>query len=132
MIVTAARKDVVVVDVGSSVQRWSVLEPRGTTPEAERIDELLSNGAVRIERIESHGHRAPSDPTGWFDQDEDEWVIVLTGAGRLQIEGVAEAIELRAGDAVRLPAHTRHQVAWTDPEQPTVWIAVFSRPHPER
>lgn len=105
---------------------------RGTDPQVERVDELLASHGLRIERIESQGHRTPSDPNAWFDQDEDEWVMVLTGSGRLLIDGEAEELALGSGDAVWLPAHTRHRVTWTDPDQPTVWIAVFSRPHPER
>lgn len=115
-----------------AVRRWSLAPPRGTTPQAERVDQLLATDGLRIERIESQGHRAPVDPEGWFDQDEDEWVMVLTGSGRLLIEGEAEQITLESGDAVWLPAHTRHRVTWTDPDQPTVWVAVFSRRHPER
>ena len=104
----------------------------GADPQVERVDELLASHGLRIERIESQGHRTPSDPNAWFDQDEDEWVMVLTGSGRLLIDGEAEELALGSGDAVWLPAHTRHRVTWTDPDQPTVWIAVFSRPRPER
>ena len=28
------------------------------------------------------------------------------------------------GDYVHIPAHRRHRVAWTDPAQATVWLAV--------
>jgi len=31
---------------------------------------------------------------------------------------------LRPGDWVAIPAHARHRVAWTDPDQPTVWLAL--------
>lgn len=116
----------------AQVRRWSLMAPRGTQPSTERIDELIATNAVRIERIESHGHTAPADPGTWFDQAEDEWVMVLTGAGRVLIDGEAEEIEMGSGDAVWLPAHTRHRVTWTDPHQPTVWIAMFSRPRQER
>jgi len=30
----------------------------------------------------------------------------------------------RPGDHVFLPAHKRHRVTWTDPDRPTVWLAV--------
>ena len=32
---------------------------------------------------------------------------------------------LGPGDWVDIAAHRRHRVAWTDPEHPTVWLAVF-------
>jgi cupin 2 domain-containing protein len=91
-------------------------------PAQEQFLTLLERGGVRIERIVSQGHTAPAE--GWFDQDEHEWVLVLEGAGRLRFEGGRE-VELRRGDYVDIPAHVRHQVVWTDPEQPTVWLAVF-------
>jgi cupin 2 domain-containing protein len=31
------------------------------------------------------------------------------------------------GDHVHIPAHRRHRVEWTDPAQPTVWLAVHHR-----
>ena len=62
--------------------------------------------------------------TGWFDQDENEWVIVLTGSASLLFEGENE-IELSAGDYLMIPAHQRHRVLKTDPEQPTIWLAIF-------
>jgi cupin 2 domain-containing protein len=29
------------------------------------------------------------------------------------------------GDYIDVPAHQRHRVEWTDPDQDTVWLAVF-------
>jgi cupin 2 domain-containing protein len=88
----------------------------------EHFQTLLQRGDVRIERIVSQGHTAPAE--GWFDQDEHEWVLVLEGAGRLLFEDGRE-LELRRGDYVDIPAHVRHRVTWTDPQRPTVWLAVF-------
>ena len=34
-------------------------------------------------------------------------------------------VELRAGDALHLPARVRHRVRETSREQPTVWLAIF-------
>lgn len=90
--------------------------------EEEAFETLLVHGKVRFERIVSQGHTAPAE--GWFDQDEHEWVLVLEGAGRLLFEDGRE-LELRRGDHVDIPAHVRHKVAWTDPDRPTVWLAVF-------
>jgi len=60
----------------------------------------------------------------WYDQNEHEWVVVLKGAARLQFEGDDELLEMRPGDYVNIPAHKRHRVEWTTPEEPTVWLAV--------
>ncbi len=87
---------------------------------------LLAAEGVRLERIVSHGQASP--PGFWYDQDDAEWVMVVTGAARLAIEGQADDLTLGPGDAVYLPAHCRHRVSWTDPAQPTVWLALFIAP----
>ena len=51
-------------------------------------------------------------------------MIVLTGAARIAIEGQAQPRELKAGDYLLIAPHTRHRVEWTDPDRPTVWLAV--------
>lgn len=89
---------------------------------AELFQTLLEAGNLRIERIVSRGHSSP--PGLWYDQPQSEWVLVVAGAARLVIEG-SEPVELRAGSYVNIPAHTRHRVEWTDPDQPTVWLAVY-------
>ncbi len=89
---------------------------------AEEITTLLTSPALRIERIVSHGQANP--PGFWYDQPQAEWVIVLAGAARLRFEDDAADTALAAGDYVHIAAHRRHRVAWTDPAQPTVWLAV--------
>ena len=84
--------------------------------------ELLVEAGVTIKRIVSHGQASPDDV--WYDQDEDEWVIVLAGSAGLVVEGEAQPRSLKAGDYVALPAHVRHRVAWTDAAQPTIWLAI--------
>jgi cupin 2 domain-containing protein len=90
---------------------------------AERIDILLDMAAVRLERIVSVGHATPAGE--WYDQARDEWVVVLRGRARVRIEGEAEDRALGVGDHLLLRAHVRHRVEWTDPTEPTVWLAVF-------
>ena len=77
---------------------------------------------LRIERIVSQGHASP--PGFWFDQMQDEWVIVLAGSAELRFEDEAEARLLKVGDYVFIPAGKRHRVDWTSGTQPTVWLAV--------
>jgi len=92
----------------------------------EKIDVLLETPGVRLERIVSTGHATP--PGQWYDQNRDEWVVVLRGRARLRFEGEPEPRELGVGDHVLIPAHTRHRVEWTDPTTPTVWLALYYRP----
>ena len=91
----------------------------------ESVLDLVKEGPVRIQRIISHGQTSP--PGFWYDQDEHEWVAVLSGQAVLQIEGREEEAALRPGDTLHLPPHLKHRVKWTDPLQPTVWLAVFWR-----
>ena len=53
---------------------------------------------------------------------------VLAGSAGVLFEGEAEPRTLRAGDHLLIPAHTRHRVAWTDPDRDTIWLAVHYRP----
>lgn len=92
--------------------------------ETEQIETLLQHDGLRIERIVSRGHTAPAE--GWYDQEEHEWVLILAGAGRIEFEDGA-VMNLAAGDHVNIPAHCRHRVIWTDPDQTTLWLAVFYR-----
>ncbi len=87
----------------------------------ELVQTLMNAAAVRIERIVSHGHASP--PGFWFDQDQHEWVMVLQGAARLQLEG-EEPIAMNRGDFMNIPAHKKHRVDWTIPDEPTIWLAV--------
>jgi cupin 2 domain-containing protein len=87
----------------------------------ELFTTLLAAENVRIERIVSHGHVSPAG--FWYDQDQHEWLVVLQGVARLSIEG--EAKELKSGDYINIPAHQKHRVEWTTPDEPTVWLAMF-------
>ena len=87
----------------------------------EEMTTLLSSPALRVERIVSRGQASP--PGFWYDQPQDEWVIVLAGGAELAFADGA-TMRMAAGDYVHIPAHRRHRVAWTDPAQATVWLAV--------
>lgn len=87
----------------------------------ELIQVIAGNHHVRIERIVSLGHASPDG--FWYDQDENEWVIILKGAARLRFDD--RLVELKTGDFVNIPAHKRHRVEWTTPDEPTIWLAVF-------
>jgi cupin 2 domain-containing protein len=88
----------------------------------ESFRDILNQGHVRIERIVSQGHCSPEG--FWYDQQWDEWVLVLSGRARLEIEGRSAPIELRPGDHLFVPSHTRHRVAWTETGENTIWLAV--------
>jgi cupin 2 domain-containing protein len=87
----------------------------------ELITVHQEGSGVRVERIVSLGYRSPDG--FWYDQPEDEWVMVLKGAARLEFED--HVLEMEAGDWITIPAHQKHRVAWTTPAEPKVWLAVF-------
>jgi cupin 2 domain-containing protein len=87
----------------------------------ELFETLVRTDAVHIERIVSRGHATPDDE--WYDQPRNEWVLVLQGAARLRFEDGRE-IGLAPGDWLEIAAREKHRVAWTDPDQDTIWLAV--------
>jgi cupin 2 domain-containing protein len=96
---------------------------------AEFFQTLVSSAEIRIERIVSKGHK--SDRDFWYDQDRNEWVVLIKGAARLEfIVGGASPTEnrtvnLKPGDYVNILAHERHRVDWTTPDEETIWLAIF-------
>ncbi len=96
--------------------------PRDLSREVSEM--LLQSSGVRVERIVSLGHSSPD--AGWYDQEESEWVMVLEGAGMLLFDN-GRKVNMQKGDSITIPAHVRHKVVWTDPDRPTIWLAVFYR-----
>ncbi len=93
-----------------------------TLPE-ELFEDLLVSDRFRIERIISRGHRSPDD--FWYDQKENEWVLLVAGSAALAFDGRESPVVLAPGDHFNIPAGVKHRVEWTDPEETTVWLAVY-------
>jgi cupin 2 domain-containing protein len=89
--------------------------------DSEAFVELLARPGVRIERIVSNGQATPADSP--YDQDHDEWVLLLRGSATLWIDGDGER-DLCPGDHVLLPARRLHRVTRTADNEPTVWLAI--------
>jgi cupin 2 domain-containing protein len=89
----------------------------------EIFETLAESGKIRVERIISDSHASPE--SFWYDQDDNEWVLLLKGSAALRFEEKEGLVLLESGDWVDIPAHVRHRVEWTDPKQKTVWLAVF-------
>lgn len=86
----------------------------------EIFEPLVETPSLKLERIVSAARATPRD--AWYDQDRDEWVLLLSGSAALRFDGEGEPLVLRPGDHVLIPAHRRHRVAWT--EEKTVWLAL--------
>lgn len=88
----------------------------------EIFETITESGPLRIERIVSCGQTTPQDT--WYDQDLNEWVILLKGCAEILFDTQAQPLTLLPGDHVLIPAHCRHRVTRTDDKGPTVWLAV--------
>jgi cupin 2 domain-containing protein len=91
----------------------------------ELIENLVEEPGLRLERIVSIGHATPAGE--WYDQESDEWVVLLTGAAKLRFAAPDEVLAMQPGDFVKISAHRKHRVDWTDPDVPSVWLALHFR-----
>ena len=89
----------------------------------EITDTLISSEKIKIERIISKGQRSAEN--FWYDQEEGEWVILLKGKAKLKFYDQSELVELSPWDYLNIPAHRKHRVEWTSPEESCVWITVY-------
>ncbi|MDD2586622.1 MAG: cupin domain-containing protein [Syntrophomonadaceae bacterium] len=97
------------------------LPPISHDENEEIFEALLPDKGVLIERIISIGQASPEN--FWYDQERDEWVVVLQGSAKLTwIDG--RHLELKPGDWVFIPAHDKHRVEWTSSNPPCIWLAV--------
>lgn len=93
--------------------------------ENEEFRDILKSENLRIERIVSNGQNSPND--FWYDQDENEFVLLLQGHAILEIEeknNILE-IELKEGDYINIEANVKHRVKYTSLNETTIWLAVF-------
>lgn len=104
------------------VQQGNILSNLPASLPDEIIEILVESVNVRIERIISKGQVTPEGE--WYDQERDEWVLLLSGGAGVLIEGENSPRVMNQGDYLMIPAHCRHRVAWTDAKEKTVWLAV--------
>lgn len=91
--------------------------PQEQLPE-EAIELLHQNKQLKIERIVSTGQTSD-----WYDQPQDEWVILLQGQATLLFADQSE-INLKPGDYIFIEAYKLHRVSWTNPDEVCVWLAL--------
>jgi cupin 2 domain-containing protein len=91
-------------------------------PGVETIHTLIQTSSLRLEQIVSRGQA--SEPGFWYDQSEDEWVLLLRGTATLDFseDGM---LELKAGGSLTIPAHQKHRVEKVS--QDAVWVALHHR-----
>ena len=99
----------------------NIFDLPSSLPNKELFEPLVSADNILIERIISTGQTTP--PGEWYDQDKDEWVILLQGEATLAYADGSE-IKLAPGDYLFIPAHQKHRVEYTSSEPPCIWLAV--------
>jgi len=109
-----------------TLETHNILRGLAAGAAAEVHERLAAGRAFRLDRIVSTGQATP--PGDWYDQAEDEWVMLVAGEAGLRIEGEAAPRILGAGDWLHLPARCRHRVEWTSEGGPTVWLALYFAP----
>jgi len=88
----------------------------------EHFETIFRNENIKLERIISDGHISPGEK--WYDQDFDEWVLVLSGKAILSFENKTKDIILNPGDYIMIKAHEKHRVKYTDLGEKTIWLTL--------
>ena len=88
----------------------------------ELIETICSADCVKIERIVSRRHASPEG--FWYDQDRNEFVLIIQGSAGLKFDGEDGIVVLKAGDYLNIASHVKHRVEWTDSSSETIWLAV--------
>jgi cupin 2 domain-containing protein len=96
-----------------------------TIAEGERFETILAGREWLIETISSAGHTTRAGE--WYDQERDEWVLLMEGEATIAFEGGAQK-NLHGGDWVYLPAHCKHRVVSTSARPGCTWLAVHLTP----
>ena len=109
----------------SSLRRGNLYAPLPEAGVEEHFQTLFAGTACRVERIVSHRHASP--PGFWYEQDEDEWVVLLRGEAVLAFAD-GESTALAAGDWVTIPARRRHRVETVSTD--AIWLAAHCRAGP--
>jgi cupin 2 domain-containing protein len=82
----------------------------------EFFETVLKHKNVTIKKIISNTLKTPQT----FNQKEDEFVVLLKGCAKIEINGVVK--NLKAGDYLFIPANTPHTLIKT--KKTAVWLAV--------
>ncbi|ACK67511.1 Cupin 2 conserved barrel domain protein [Rippkaea orientalis PCC 8801] len=89
----------------------------------EIFETILANPTLKVERIISSGQ--VTEAGKWYDQQQDEWVILLQGEAQLSYED-GRQINLKKGDYLLIHSHQKHRVDYTSNNPPCIWLAIHS------
>ncbi len=99
----------------------NLLKLPASLPPTELFEPLAVGSEITIERIISSGQQTPANT--WFDQTQDEWVVLLQGEAELSYAD-GTSLRLKPGDYVLIPARQRHRVEYTSTDPACIWLAV--------
>ncbi|UCM99325.1 cupin domain-containing protein [Sulfurimonas sp. SWIR-19] len=86
-------------------------------PDSETFETLLAKKNVEIKRVVSNTLKTPQT----FVDKRDEWVVVLKGCAKLEINGIVH--KLKSGDTLFIAANTKHTLLKT--KKVVVWLSVY-------
>ncbi|SFV67022.1 Uncharacterized conserved protein [hydrothermal vent metagenome] len=85
--------------------------------DSELFKTLLKEKNVEIKRVVSNTLKTPQR----FVDTRDEWVVVLKGCAKLEINGIVH--KLKSGDSLFIAANTEHTLLKT--KKVVVWLSVY-------
>ncbi|MEI6122660.1 MAG: cupin domain-containing protein [Bacteroidota bacterium] len=88
----------------------------------ELLNIVYQHKNIRIEQIISSGQTSPE--MGWYDQSENEWVLLLQGNAQIEFED-SGVVTLGTGDYLLIGARRKHKVVFTSKKPDCVWLAIF-------
>ena len=88
----------------------------------EKIENIVNSDNIRIERIISFDYKSPNG--FWYDQDENEFVMLLQGEATLEFDKNT-LVSLKKGDYIIIEKHKKHRVVSTAKNTLTIWLAIF-------
>ena len=110
------------MDNGKSESISNIYNLPRKLPSTELFETLIDHDKVLIERVISTGQITPEGE--WYDQEREEWLIVLQGEGELSYQD-GSFVKLTSGDYLYIPAHTKHRVEYTSTKPPCIWLTIF-------
>jgi cupin 2 domain-containing protein len=103
------------------VSRGNIFDQIPVNLEEEDFETLIKTDQLEIERIVSKGHISPE--VGWYDQEQNEWVMVIKGEATIAFEN-EKPVTLKEGSYINIAARKKHRVIKTHKEKETIWLAV--------
>jgi len=95
-----------------------------TSEDNEVFETLLEHGDLKITRIVTL--ESFSEPGKWYDQELDEWVVLLQGSAVLEFKG-DKKVDLKAGDHLLIPAHKTHRVKQSSKIEKCIWLTIHGK-----